>query len=459
MPLLHALTHRKRNPGLVAALRVLWVLAIAWNELGTFYWHVRRCAWPDGFLDARGPRLSAATLARPAPTHVLLVADPQVLDHRSYPGRAPWLMALSQWMVDLNMRKSWWATGQLRPDAVMFLGDMMDNGRVAMSDAEYVAVVILVQIMNPTVLLTHIPLARFNADACGPHREKGAIRAGTGYGYQNTLSAQASQFLLHSIRPSIIFSGDDHDYCEYDHPLPPSDAIPLAEHASVREVTVKSFSMAMGVRRPGFQLLSLSPTAVPTLSGSSTTAKAGTRTLDDALCLLPDQLGIYLSVYVPLLAISLVSLLVSNALRVRASGGVGATSSVSYSGSRRALTGAHEAQDASSSVLSARKLSALSLPIRRFDDEEDDDEGALPTPAVSVTGKDKRFLHTRVSLCGRSMDVSAFRRLLHYVGCAASTSSSSRRRRGLLGGFADDVLRVAWPPVVLFVAIAWVMFL
>ena len=47
---LHALTHRKRNLGLVAALRVLWVLAIAWNELGTFYWHVRRCAWPDGFL-------------------------------------------------------------------------------------------------------------------------------------------------------------------------------------------------------------------------------------------------------------------------------------------------------------------------------------------------------------------------------------------------------------------------
>ena len=178
--------------------------------------------------------------------------------------------------------------------------------------------------------------------------------------------------------------------------------------------------------------------------------------MDDALCLLPDQLGIYLSVYVPLLAISLVSLLESNALRVRASGGVGATSSVSYSGSRRALTGA---QDASSSVLSARKLSALSLPIRRFDDEEDDDEAALPTPAVSVTGKDKRVLYTRVSLCGRSMDVSAFRRLLHYVGCAASTSSSSRRRRGLLGGFADDVLRVAWPPVVLFVAIAWVMFL
>ena len=106
-----------------------------------------RRASPLAAQDARGPRPNSATWARPAPTHVLLVADPQVLDHRSYPGRAPWLMALSQWMVDLNMRKSWWAAAQLRPDAAMFLGDMMDNGRAAMSDAEYVAVVIFVQIM------------------------------------------------------------------------------------------------------------------------------------------------------------------------------------------------------------------------------------------------------------------------------------------------------------------------
>lgn len=57
----------------------------------------------------------------------------------------------------------------------------------------------------PTVLLTHIPLARPNTASCGPLREKGTIRAGAGYGYVNTLSVQASQFLLQSTRPSIIF--------------------------------------------------------------------------------------------------------------------------------------------------------------------------------------------------------------------------------------------------------------
>ena len=47
-------------------------------------------------------------------------------------------MSLSQFIVDLNMRKSWWATKQLNPDVVVFLGDMMDGGRFAMSDEEYV---------------------------------------------------------------------------------------------------------------------------------------------------------------------------------------------------------------------------------------------------------------------------------------------------------------------------------
>lgn len=69
-------------------------------------------------------------------THVLLIADPQILGDRSYPGRPPWLMWLSQQIVDFNMRKSWWAVKWLSPDMVIFLGDMMDGGRDAMSDAE-----------------------------------------------------------------------------------------------------------------------------------------------------------------------------------------------------------------------------------------------------------------------------------------------------------------------------------
>lgn len=39
-------------------------------------------------------------------------------------------------MVDLNLRKSWRAALSLKPDAVIFLGDMMDGGRAAVSDEE-----------------------------------------------------------------------------------------------------------------------------------------------------------------------------------------------------------------------------------------------------------------------------------------------------------------------------------
>ena len=57
----------------------------------------------------------------------------------------------------------------------------------------------------PTVLLTHIPLDRPNTASCGPLRERGTIRQGTGYGYENTLSAQASRLLLDSLRPIVVF--------------------------------------------------------------------------------------------------------------------------------------------------------------------------------------------------------------------------------------------------------------
>ena len=81
-------------------------------------------------------------------------------------------------------------------------------------------------------------------------------------------------------------SGDDHDYCELQH------------QGGVREVTVKSFSMTMGIRKPGFQLLS-----VPQDDKDSPGAA-------DRPCLLPDQIGIYLEGYIPLVALTLVVMIV-----------------------------------------------------------------------------------------------------------------------------------------------------
>ncbi|WVN91103.1 uncharacterized protein L203_106352 [Cryptococcus depauperatus CBS 7841] len=145
---------------------------------------------------------------------------------------------------------------------------------------------------GPKILISHIPLARPERAACGPLREKGGISKGAGPGYQNLLGSETSRFLLNAIKPSLVFSGDDHDYCEYTH------------LGGVREVTIKSFSSSAGIRRPGFQLLSLIP---PTLG-----ADGSIPTYADRPCLLPDQLGVYSQVYLPLAVATALLLLITN---------------------------------------------------------------------------------------------------------------------------------------------------
>ncbi|KIY49078.1 Metallo-dependent phosphatase [Fistulina hepatica ATCC 64428] len=372
---------------MVNALRLLWVVVVWYFERGIFFSHAGSCSWPQPptALDILGSNV----------THVLLVADPQILNHRSYPGRPQLLTWLTQKVVDLNIRKNWQAAMSKKPDAVIFLGDMMDGGRFAMSEDEYqeyharfsrifelrssipsyfipgnhdtglgvstdfsvhararyvkhfgplnkkisMAGHDLILIDAPAlveedrqrtargtslarwdplpdetlefidslkhdnntehrVLFTHIPLSRPFSAGCGPLRERGTIRAGTGFGYQNTLSEQISAHILTIVNPLIIFSGDDHDYCEYNHWRPGGSS-------SVREVTVKSLSMAMGIKQPGFHLLSLDPAGAyqePPSVGS----------LAEVPCFLPDQVWIYLSVYVPLLLVTLVLLAVSH---------------------------------------------------------------------------------------------------------------------------------------------------
>jgi hypothetical protein len=82
------------------------------------------------------------------PIHVLLIADPQIIDQYSYPSRGPLLSWLTRLVVDLNLRKNWHASLQHKPDAIVFLGDMMDNGRYIMSNEELVAVVCYKSLQN-----------------------------------------------------------------------------------------------------------------------------------------------------------------------------------------------------------------------------------------------------------------------------------------------------------------------
>ncbi|CAL1707749.1 unnamed protein product [Somion occarium] len=153
---------------------------------------------------------------------------------------------------------------------------------------------------DPVILFTHIPLSRPELASCGPLREKGTIHRGVGTNYQNTFGKKTTEFLLREIKPSLIFSGDDRDYCEYEHPL----AFPGAnDRAHVREVTVKSFSPTKHIRYPGFHLLSVAyPSAVP----------PHVRSFDDKPCLFPDHVHVYWDRYLPLAVLTVFILLISS---------------------------------------------------------------------------------------------------------------------------------------------------
>lgn len=123
-----------------------------------------------------------------------------------------------------------------------------------------------------------------------------------GYQYQNVLNEQDSVRLVKSIgNIKHVFSGDDHDYCEVVH----SDA-----KENVREITVKSMSMAMGVPTPGFQMVSMYN---PVDAQGRPLPGAPEQTIQTHLCLLPNQLHTYMQ-YIIFFVATLVLLLIRAAL-------------------------------------------------------------------------------------------------------------------------------------------------
>ena len=172
----------------------------------------------------------------------------------------------------------------------------------------------------PTILLTHVPLYRKPKTPCGPLRERyppsssdpypeederNSIKVQGGYQYQNVLTQTISNELISKVGPDIahIYSGDDHDYCEIAH---------REFSGSPKEITVKSLSWAMGVRRPGFLLASLwNPIDVDTGKPIGTRSSP---TLQNHLCLLPDQLGVFIQ-YAYLFVFTILVLLIRSIAR------------------------------------------------------------------------------------------------------------------------------------------------
>ena len=181
----------------------------------------------------------------------------------------------------------------------------------------------------PTVLLTHVPLYRSPGTPCGPLRERwppskkngdsedllekderNAISVTAGYQYQNVLQADISEELIEKIgNVQYVFSGDDHDYCEVVHHGFTSKG------GGVREITVKSMSWAMGVRKPGFLMVSLwnpidqDGNAISTLDH---TREGTSTTVQTHLCLLPGQMSIFIRY--ALLLVMTISILILRSL-------------------------------------------------------------------------------------------------------------------------------------------------
>jgi hypothetical protein len=138
---------------------------------------------------------------------------------------------------------------------------------------------------NPKVLLTHIPLYRPDNSPCGPHRSSPVINQRVsnaamdqGITYQNYLSKETSDLLLHLLKPVLVLSGHDHDQCTVVHPTPFG---PVTEH------TLGTISWQQGNLYPSFMLLS----AGPKLPANSTDIEHEVLT---NLCFLPKQTHIYI---------------------------------------------------------------------------------------------------------------------------------------------------------------------
>lgn len=318
-----------------------WTVLFAYHERYLPYRAAARCRWPQinaaaadhQVVDDQNPDQVASNEV----INVMLVADPQLIDNHTYPGRNSVLLKVSEHTADVYLKKNYHAMVRaLRPDYVFFLGDYLDNGRLSsdsyfrgqlrrfnrifkragykkgkrwmvntagnhdigwadgvkvparqrfekhfgrankvkvINNVEFVALdTISLSAMEepiygqarefydthfgasivktkPRVLLSHVPLFRDTAKlTCGPLRESSVFHTSKGYQYQLVLSPELSADLLARVQPDLIFSGDDHDYCDVAHPGP--------DGHSFREITVKSISMAMGIRYPAIQVLS-----------------------------------------------------------------------------------------------------------------------------------------------------------------------------------------------------------
>lgn len=108
----------RNSYALVLVLAVLFGLQFVWFERVVPSRAAASCSWANTGSNQQ--------------SNVLFVADPQLIDNHTYPGRNGALLRLLQHTVDKYIAQNYRAmVGHLQPDYIFFLGDYLDNGRLA----------------------------------------------------------------------------------------------------------------------------------------------------------------------------------------------------------------------------------------------------------------------------------------------------------------------------------------
>tara|TARA_R110002003_G_scaffold126_26_gene11664 strand:- start:33995 stop:36049 length:2055 start_codon:yes stop_codon:yes gene_type:complete len=128
----------KRLFTLVNALVLVWWVVLYWGERATFNSAIESCNWESWENWVRDDIREVCKLgiliynqeAGANPHRLIFVADPQLIDPHTYPGR-PWpLNPLAYKYTDLYLRRTYSRLQTvLYPDTIFFLGDLFDGGR------------------------------------------------------------------------------------------------------------------------------------------------------------------------------------------------------------------------------------------------------------------------------------------------------------------------------------------
>ena len=197
----------------------------------------------------------------------------------------------------------------------------------------------------------------------------------------------------------------------------------------------------MNVRRPGFQLLSLAPAQL---------RHEDVPTYKDVPCLLPDQLRIYLIIYLPLLVVSIIFICLANIVNCSSSGW--------GSPSREKILSMQYATP--SSYLPSIRYQDQDGGINHKDSEELGlDYTSAPTSPITTAHQVGRSLRTwRIFTHQNRRLHPSFIRNWNCLKCRACFfRSGRRRRRGWLSVTIRDIRDIAPFPLGVFVIITWWM--